>query len=1037
MALKIYAGNQLEELARVFCEEIYSGNHSIFEQEKVVVQTKGIELFLRKYIAKNTEIAANIETPFLNRFVRDIMRSALEIAEYKQFCISSEQYSPEVLKWRIFDELLMNSAKYPEAEKYIKDSSYCYQLSVKLAETFDRYIWYHNDMLQEWRQKKGTHWESQLYLALIEKTGPSPDFFFSQVLAEQKKINKELLAGHYSLFGVGSMPPVLLELCNVIGRETDIHLFYLNPSKEYWGDITDPAKDIREGLPSVHNLIFSNLGGWGREFSENTVTLLNGTEEDCFISPGNDTMLHRIQEDIFCNKVSESAAKQLAADSSISVHNCHSKRREIEVLHNQLLLAIKELKVRPEDIIVMAPDINAYAPIIDAVFSSGKLAKRYNISDRSLVTLSNTSENLIRIIKLHSARCTAEEIFSIINSLPVRENFDIDEEGLSKIKNFISQAKICWGENATTRQEFTQTEFNEFSWQDGLDRLLLGYAADTDTPLATTILPAANVFGTQAELLGTLNFIVKNLFKWRHFLKEDHSAAEWTDLLNEIIDMMYGKAYSFRKESEFLKRNISAWFKKTESAQLQAAFPVKVLLEEMDSFLGGLSDSRGYLSGGITFCSLVPMRSIPAKVIAVLGLVAKDFPRKDENNGLNIQPARKKGERSRLLEDRYLFLETILAARERLLLLYPGQGTNPKVSNAPSAPLEDLINYLKKYFTFEETKHFRHAHDPRYFSSADPHLFSFSEHHCTIAKNIQSPMPVSDENIWSASDEEPSETEEVTYTIDDLAYCLYNPFRTFLTHTAEIRYKKLRKWSQSESEPLEVALSQTAIEEIVKGKPYEDLETELFLKRELPPGETGKFLFEKAFRKYATLDASFDHAEKVVITISVGKFKINGTIDQIPGELNIATIYKYGGANSKLKFYISSLCSSIQTSRPTTGRDIAYIDSTKETLPILDQATAEKRLLELLEIAEEAKIRPIPLFSNASMIFAINKKEKMKKAEDALYGDKYKKGDWDDLPFINSFFTPEVIKSENFVSEFQRLAKIVYAPWYQEEIEGE
>ena len=178
MALKIYAGNQLEELARVFCEEIYSGNHSIFEQEKVVVQTKGMELFLRKYIARNTEIAANIETPFLNRFVRDIMQAALDSAEYKQFCISSEQFSPEVLKWRIFDELQTNLEKYPEAEKYIKDSSYCYQLSVKLAETFDRYIWYHNDMLEEWRQKKGTHWESQLYLALTEKTGPSPDFFF-------------------------------------------------------------------------------------------------------------------------------------------------------------------------------------------------------------------------------------------------------------------------------------------------------------------------------------------------------------------------------------------------------------------------------------------------------------------------------------------------------------------------------------------------------------------------------------------------------------------------------------------------------------------------------------------------------------------------------------------------------------------------------------------------------------------------------------------------------------------------------------------
>ena len=1040
MPLKIYAGNKLEELARVFQEEIYSQNNSIFEQEQVVVQTKGMELFLRKYLALNSEIAANIETPFLNRFVNTLMQAALDPEEYKNFCFSSEQFSPDILKWRIFDELLTNTSQYPQAEKYIikdaqntKDASYCYQLSAKLAETFDRYIWYHNDMLEEWRRKdKIVHWEQDLYLALTEKIGPSPDYFFLKVLSGAGKINKEYLADHYSLFGIGSMPPILLNLCNEFGKATDIHLFYLNPSGEYWGDITNPAKDIKEGLPSAHNLLFSNLGGWGREFSENTVTLLDGTEKNCFESPGSDTMLHLVQEDIFCNKIRTADEETLPSDRSISVHNCHSKRREIEVLHDQLLLAIKELRIRPEDIIVMAPDINAYAPIIDAVFSSGKLSNRYNISDRSLVTLSNTAENLIRITELYSGRCTAEEIFSIINTLPVRENFDIDEEDLNEIKKFITDSKICWGENAATRQEFTQTEFNEFSWQDGLDRLLLGYAASQDTPLTTPLLPAANVFGTKAELLGTLNFIVKNLFKWRHFLKEEHTASEWTELLSEIIDTMYSKAYSFRKESGFLKRSIAVWLKKIEAAKSTSKFPAKVLREEMSSFIGSVSDSRGYLSGGITFCSLIPMRSIPAKVIAVLGLAAKDFPRKDENNGLNIQPARKKGERSRLLEDRYLFLETILSARKRLLLFYPGQGTNPKVSNSPSAPLEDLMNYLEKYFSFKETRHFRHAHDPGYFSSADPNLFSFSEHNCTIAKNIQSPASVSDESLWETSDE-PAETEEVTYTISDLAYCLYEPFRTFLTHTAEIRYKKNSEYAQEESEPLEVDLSQSAIEEIVKGRSYDDLETELFLKRELPPGETGKILFQKAFSQYAKYDASFDRAEKVSITISVGKFKINGTIDQIPGQLSIASIYKYGGARSLLDFYISSLCSSIQTPRPTDNRDIALVGSKNETLPIYDQAAAEKLLLELLEIAEEAKKRPIPLFPGASYAFAESKEKKMKKAELALSGDRYHRGDLKDLPFIDQFFTPEVIKSEKFVSEFQRLAKIVYAPWYKEE----
>ena len=1031
MALKIYAGNQLEELARVFCAEIYSGNHSIFEQEKVVVQTKGMELFLRKYIARNTEIAANIETPFLNRFVRDIMQAALDSAEYKQFCISSEQFSPEVLKWRIFDELQTNLEKYPEAEKYIKDSSYCYQLSVKLAETFDRYIWYHNDMLEEWRQKKGTHWESQLYLALTEKIGPSPDLFFSNVLTGSKKIRKELLSGHYSLFGIGSMPPILLNLCNALGKEVDVHLFYLNPSHEYWGEIISQKSELKNALPPLNNPFFANLGTWGREFFQNTLELMDGTERDCFVSPlsKDKSVLHLVQEDIFNNEIRQQVEKELSSDRSISIHNCHSKRREVEILQDQLLLAIKELKIRPEDIIVMAPDINAYAPIIEAVFSSGKLKESYNISDRSLVSLSNTAETLERIIKLHSARCTAEEIISIIDSLPVRENFSLDETGLKNIKEFIGKAKICWGENAETRIEFSQTAFNEFSWEEGLDRLLLGYASDAEDSHETPWLPAANIYGDKAEQLGVVCFIVKNLFKWRRFCKNEHSAAEWSSLLNEIIDTMYSKAYSFRKESDFLKRNISAWLKKAESAQFTAEFSVKVLLEEMASFLGGLSDSRGYLSRGITFCSLVPMRSIPAKVIAVLGLAAKDFPRTEPNNGLNISTARKKGERSRLLEDRYLFLETLLAARERLLLFYPGQGADDNANASPSAPLADLTAYLEKYFSFKVTKQLRNAHDAEYFSSENPNFYSFSEHFCEIAQNIQSPpeeeiivpphaTEITEADIYADGD-------VIEYSISDLAWTLSNPLNTYLKHAVGISNTKLQSHFAADIEPLSVNLPQDILSQIFATASPELLQN-LSQRRELPPGNTGESLFAQ---KYATIINSvteeqrrqFSQADKVVVYIEFGKrFRLTGSINQVPGDLNIASIHKYPGSQSRVEFYISSLCNSYQTERTSTADDIAYIDKDILVLPPLTKQEAFDRLLVLLNIAETAKKRPLPLFPTASLTFA--QEDSIAKARKSFPKDFA-------MPCMSYFFSPDNFDQEDFQDEFSKLAQIVYAPW--------
>ena len=192
-----------------------------------------------------------------------------------------EQYSPEVLKWRIFDELLQNPEKYPDAEKYTRDPSRCYQLSVHLASTFDRYIWYHPDMLLQWRkypEKKG-HWEKTLYLALSARTGNSPESFFADIFSENFKPARPFSHQRYSLFGIGAIPPLLLAFCKKAGEYADIHLFYLNPCREYWGSMQSDMERRRDARKhntlevelQINNPLLANLGTWGREFFENTV----------------------------------------------------------------------------------------------------------------------------------------------------------------------------------------------------------------------------------------------------------------------------------------------------------------------------------------------------------------------------------------------------------------------------------------------------------------------------------------------------------------------------------------------------------------------------------------------------------------------------------------------------------------------------------------------------------------------------------------------------------------------------------------------
>ena len=1058
MAFKIHPGNRLESLAEIFRRQIYgSPPRNVFTPETVVVQTGGMELFLRKFLARNGEIAANMETPFLNRFVTSAMRTLLDDDRWTGFRTAAERFSPASLRWRIYAELLRNPEDYPEAAKYLSDEDRCAQLAVRLAEIFDRYIWYHDDMLLKWRGSPAGigHWESRLYRAIVNRAGSSPDAFFREVFVCSKPVHPELLPERISLFGIGAIPPLMLNFFKKISEFTDIHMFYLNPCRQYWGliqtdfQLRNESASGSDFLPQTDNPLLANLGTWGRDFFENTVELLTGEEEEILknenglfydpLLPGAPCMLHQLQQDIL-DSVNRTADEKIKIfppqDHSIGVHSCHSKRREVEVLHDQLLLAIDELGIRPDDIIVMAPDINAYAPLIEAVFSSSPLAGAYHISDRNLSTVSSTAESLLGILDLGSARCTATEILAILDTPAVRENFRFDDSAMEEIKGFISAGGICWGADAETRAEFSGIAFDEYSWREGLDRLLLSFAASDNggIRLATPWAPAGHVSGDRAELLGVFSSIVRHLFAWRRFFRENHTPEEWSACLEEIIRTMYGNAFSFKEETVFLRDCIAEWMKNIRTAEFGRPLPASVLRREFSGIMEFRGDHRGYLAGGITFCSLVPMRSIPAEVIAVLGLVSDDFPAREPYQGLNISSAIR-GERSRLLEDRYLFLETLISARKRLLLFYPGQDDYP-TGSSPSAPLADLMTYLKNGFGFEETRHLRHVYAADYFDGSRPEFFSYSADACAVAEKIRSgeaPSPAA-AVIPETTLRETSEPR--TYELEALAWTLASPLKTFLKSTTGLHPQKLRTYFSADSEPLTLDLPEKTLEDIFGGADTEDeLTDRLGYERLLPPGEMGRQLFHKHYRDLCG-DSNADfrrlllQAEKQYVDIFTTdrKYRVYGFIRQVPEKLNMVFFSKYDSAVSRIRFYLAALCNAVQTQTGNRASDQAFCGGKYLTLPPLSRSEAETRLAGLLELAGEMEKRPVPFFVKAGFEFA--RTGDMKKARAAFTGGPGHSGDWS-VPYCKEFFNPGSFDDPDFAEEFQRTARLVYAPWCQ------
>lgn len=1058
MGIRIYPGNKLEMLAETFRKQIYCNTRgkSLFTPETVVVQTQGIGLYLRHYLGRNGAIAANLETPFLNKFFLDTLPALLPEQDAAFFRRNSEMFQPEILKWKIHEELLHHAEDYPEVLHYIgNDRHLLHQLSAKLADLYDNYIWYRFSRICDWSKNRNAnmHWEQKLYLALTENGRICPSRGFDKLFNLETPAHPEQLPDRISLFGIGSMPPLMLKFFQVLAKFTEIHLFYLTPCAEYWGDLFSTfqlRKEARENNlleppVQIHNPILADLGMYGMEFFENTIPLMDGQEEGLFREKQPDSMLEQVQQDILFSINRTLPENQLEnpipADQSISIHNCHNKRREVEVLHDQLLRAIEELKISANDIIVMAPDINEYASLIESVFSQGELAGAYNISDKTLADISSAAEGFCRILAMNAKRGTVSEIMAILATPALRETFDLDDDTIARLEQLIRDANIRWGMDSSTREEFSEVAFSEYSWREGLDRLLLSAVAEESDleKFATPTAPAGNCPQGILPALGNLAFITRKIFQWRTQFNQPGKPEKWLALFNEIIDTLFGKAVSRKKEVDALRHSLLNWGKTLAKAQFSDELSIQTVKQEINAILSCRRDSRKYLSGGITFCSLVPMRSIPAKVIAILGLTSANFPRKESNSTLNIFPERCRGDRSRLLEDRYLFLESIMAAEKRLLLFYTGQENAKGMKQTPSAPLAVLRAYLEKCFDFKVTGHTRQAFSPKYFDASDERYFSYSKGNAELAENFRKTAKVegllSQELFHSCVPDEP----HFSIQISDLCWTLYYPAKTFVCTTTKLPLGSAVHNEYQDEENTECVFSTRQIIDLFKAgdSGLDDFKEELIRQRQLPPLDAGENSFQKTYSKLL-LTIPEDkrrqilESEEQLIDIFLDDpetgetCRIYGFIRRNQQSGNQFFITPRPGNSNYINCYISFLCNIIQSGKPGTLPDWFYDGKTCTEMPLtnfqegISVEIAKEHLLDLIQLAKRARTELLPFFPSAGFVLA-------QTGDPAKAGETFSSYDAA-RPFCQSFFGDRL--NGDLMPELHELARNIYFPWF-------
>ncbi|MDG4550579.1 MAG: exodeoxyribonuclease V subunit gamma [Candidatus Contendobacter sp.] len=752
MAFYSYQSNRLEILADQLAELLRQPLRSPLAGEGVVASGSGLARWLMLRLAGRLGVCANLNVQLPATFLWTMARVVL-----RQLPATS-RFDRPVLRWRLMALLrdLEETPRLAPVRAYLgdgRDQFRRYELAGRIADCFDQYLVYRPDWINRWETGEEDHWQAELWRRLARDGEAHRARVQAQFHARLASgdFDRRRLPERVSVIGVSALPPLDVELLAALARHIDIHLFLLNPCQEYWGDIQaerDLARlgeevDPDEAYLTVGHPLLASLGKQGRDF----IDLLQAyprIEWDGFVEPEGDDLLHRLQADIL--HLRERGGDEhpplplRPADRSLQIHACHGPMREVEVLHDQLLaLFAADPALRPADVIVMTPDIARYGPLIEAVFASAPPERRipFSIADRGTLAEEPLVEGLFALLESGGGRFDASQVLSLLELPAVRRRFGLDEADLTQIRRWTRDAGIRWGLDAGTKALWELPATAEHTWRMGLDRLLLGYALPgRGRDLYAGILPHDEVEGGEARALGQWRTFVEVLFGLDIQLRESRSLAAWVESLHAVLDRFFAPRDREENEIQRIRAALETLRAQAELADFTEPVGLAVAMSALRTELNAAESPAGrFLSGGVTCCALVPMRSIPFAVVAVLGLNDDAYPRPHRPIDFDRMATRfRRGDRARRHDDRYLFLETLLSARRCLYLSYVGQSIRDNTPLPPSVLVSELLDTVDRSFQRPDggrpreqlvTRHPLQPFSRQYFGG-DDRLFSYA-----------------------------------------------------------------------------------------------------------------------------------------------------------------------------------------------------------------------------------------------------------------------------------------------------------------------
>ena len=966
------------------------------EDEVIVVQSQGMRRWITLQLADRFGCAGGMELPFPATFVRELARTVLAEHGGRD---AHDPFARDVLTWRLdaaLDEVRTHpSPDFAPLRTYLAsaDQRTRFGFAAQVAARLDDYQMFRSDILVRWEAGDDDgvtngRWQGALWRLLREQSGTDAPHTGTRLQRLIETLGGAVprgdgrgLPARVTVFGVSALPPLFIDLLAALARHVPVTVY-----------------TAALGHDALHPLAAA-YGAQSREF----VALLEGrgaVVDRLGATPSGASLLRTLQRELATGDAGTTPLTLSTSDDSLRVHDAHGELRQLEVVRDQLLAALAaDETLRPHDLLLLVPDAAEWAPSVDAVFGvSSHDAPRipYRVADRPLRRAQPAAEAFARLLALEGGRLERSAVLGLLSLPLVRQGAGLAAGDVDWIESVLERANIRWGYDGDARARLGFPRYEDASWRAGLDRLLLGIAVGRIDDEVLSLLPEAGDLLGEPELLADFARWVDDLAATLALWRNDQTLADWTATLLGAVERFLAADDAYEQQmvgavAATIRRLLSLG----EVAGYDRTVPFAVVRDWLETELDDEGFGTGFLQGGMTVAALKPMRSLPFRVIAMVGLDDGVFPRRDRRSAFDLlEQERRPGDRDLRSDDRQLFLDTLMAAGDRLILAYGGRAVSDNSVRAPSVVIDELLDHVARRALRDPgdgsddvarralvVRHPLQPFSAEYFGAGkDPRLFSYSREQAGAARALANRLE--DEPPFVVGEIEPVDGEggvPFTLTLRDLTDCWTNPSRFFCTRTLRVFLGHELDEGADEETFAPGYMEQGGIRArmltaaLAGTRDDAGEQRRLIADGSLPPNELGKAWHGALWSDVALVMAAVPNdarAEAIPITIDGDGWRLTGRIDGVRGAARYAVRAGRRAAEHVLRAWVEHLAMLAARAHgelklPETTVMVWRESDKARTARFGPVSAPAEKLAALVAVAREGLRRPLPFFAQA------------------------------------------------------------------------